>query len=452
MQNFITRHRWLLILLLAGIILHLLLILPGLTSNNPEGFFSRPDSAGYLGPGRALAVNHAYLNEIDGAPHFVRVPGLPAFLAVIFTVFGVYNTAAAVLFLGFVGVATAIPVYLAGREWRDQNTGILAAALFLLYPTALANRPLLLTDTLFTFFVALQFYYFVRLCKRRDWTDFAAAAGAAAFGALIRPINFVWILPALVMLGAVPGIPWKKKLAGGAAGLLVFAAVLYPWMARNAALGAGWTLDTNTGAMVHQNGAMLLAAVNGTEYEAEKQRIIAEVNAELADPVRYPDEKSREAYRVGRYQEMIKAHPTLWLRQQFQLKTLLPDFPSLCENLGLTKSDRGTLNVLRQKGLWAAVNHYFDGKLYILPVLGVLMIFPALLALGCATGFFLAAKNFKRDYMVFLLFLGFAEYYFFLPGAITVPRYQIPALPFCCALAAAGLLFWHGKWRAGKNT
>ncbi|MGE4564173.1 MAG: hypothetical protein AB7F32_04830, partial [Victivallaceae bacterium] len=69
MQNFITRHRWLLILLLAGIVLHLLLILPGLSTNNPEAFFSRPDSPGYLGPGRALAVNHAYLSDIDGGPH-----------------------------------------------------------------------------------------------------------------------------------------------------------------------------------------------------------------------------------------------------------------------------------------------------------------------------------------------------------------------------------------------
>ena len=38
-----------------------------------------------------------------------------------------------------------------------------------------------------------------------------------------------------------------------------YAAVLLPWMARNAAAGAPWCIDTNTGAMLHQNGAMIPA-------------------------------------------------------------------------------------------------------------------------------------------------------------------------------------------------
>ena len=51
-------------------------------------------------------------------------------------------------------------------------------------------------------------------------------------------------------------------------------------------------------------------------------------------------------------------------------------------------------------------------------------------------------KKLPQHYYELFLFLAFAEYYFFLPGAITAPRYQIPALPALtvnCALVLAAL-------------
>ena len=49
--------------------------------------------------------------------------------------------------------------------------------------------------------------------------------------------------------------------------------------------------------------------------------------------------------------------------------------------------------------------------------------------------------------------IAFAEYYFFLPGAITAPRYQLPALPCLCTMAGLWLaalpdhLKEAAKWR-----
>lgn len=435
----LERHRYLIALLLGAFVLHLLLLLPGLLSGNPEAFFSRPDSGGYLDPARALLSDHAYLNAPGGEPHLLRVPGLSVFLAAVFALFGDHAGAGA-FWLGTVGVLTAIPVYLAGREWRDETTGLLAAGLFSFYPTVIANRPLLLTDTLFTLLTALALWTFLRFVRRHHAGDFIWTAGLAALGTLVRPINSAWILPLLFVLAITPGVNWRRKLLAGIGGAMLFFALLLPWMARNAALGGGWTLDTNTGAMYHQNGAMLLATVKGTCYEAEKQRILAEVEAEFADHARYPDIKSREAYRIGKFRELIAAHPGVWLRQHFKIQTLLPDFPSLCELLGLTKSDRGTLNVLHQRGLLAAVNHYFDGKLWIPALLAPLLLLPIAVFGGTLWTLWEALRHFRRDNLTLFLFLLFAEYYFFLPGPITVPRYQLPALPLLTVFAAAALL------------
>ncbi|MBR1952299.1 MAG: hypothetical protein IKA32_06965, partial [Lentisphaeria bacterium] len=88
-----------------------------------------------------------------------------------------------------------------------------------------------------------------------------------------------------------------------------------------------------------------------------------------------------------------------------------------------------------------AVYHYFDGKIY-LPFLFLPLLLPALLTcIGCAVQLFCDIKNIRQKFLEILIFLAFVEYYLFLPGAITAPRYQIPALPFAVTLAATGLFY-----------
>jgi hypothetical protein len=59
--------------------------------------------------------------------------------------------------------------------------------------------------------------------------------------------------------------------------------------------------------------------------------------------------------------------------------------------------------------------------------------------LGCLYQLLTDIKNIRTKFYELVLFLAFVEYYLFLPGAITAPRYQIPALPLAVTLAAVGL-------------
>ena len=261
-----------------------------------------------------------------------------------------------------------------------------------------------------------------------------------------RPVNLLFIIPLLFLLAVLPDLSWQKKLRNGIAAILVFSAIVFPWMYRNFVRGAGFTIDTNTGAMYHQNGAMLLGEVDGRGYEFEKQRILAEQQELFKDRDRFPDEASRERYRIGEYRKLVRIHWLIWLKQQCNYQILLPDVPSFMECLGVTSSDRGTMAIIKEQGIMAGVRHYFGEKwfnimLALLPLLGV----AAVTYLGCGIKFVQDLCNFKTNYMEIFLFITFVFYYLFLPGAITAPRYQIPALPFMCVGAAAVIIEVIGK-------
>ena len=433
--RFLRENRVLLLLLAAGLAARLCLALPGLLTD-PAERFSRPDSSGYLGPALALAESGRFLDAPGGEPSAVRAPGFPVLAALCYRLFGVGNNGALAIVLILVSTAAAIPVYLAGRELGDRRSGEIAAGLVLFNLTMMAQAPMLLSDTLLAFTAALQFCWFIRFLRHGRPADFLWCILFAALGALIRPINSVWILPALVLLFAAPAPGWRRKLWTGAAAALLFAAILTPWMWRNSRIGAGFCIDTNTGAMLHQNGAMLLAKVNGTSYEVEKAKILAELERRFADHERFPDEASRVDYRLKQFKALIFAHPLAWLPQHFRPHILLPDAPGFFELLGVTRSDRGTMNVLQKQGLFAAVNHYFDGRLYLPLLLLPLLAVTLLLYAGAAVWLGIAVWNWKKRWFALLVFLAFVEYYFFLPGPVTVPRYQLPALP-AMAVAAA---------------
>ena len=427
--NTVFHDKILRILLMGSGLLTMALALPGLCSASPETFFSRPDTAGYLAPAQALAAGKWFGGYLE------RAPGFPVLLA------GIYRHALlAETVFALIGVLSAVPVYLAAKRYGGRKAALWAAALFSFHPTVLANRPLWLSDTLFGFFAAWQMYFLLEFLAEKRMRDGFAAVTVAAFGALVRPINVAWIFPALFILAVLPGISVRKKCLAAIAGLLLFAAILFPWEYRNARLGAGYCIDTNTGAMYHQNGAMILAAVHQSSFEEEKARILKNLENEFADTARYPDVRSKTSYRLARFRELIFAHPGIWIRQHFRPHVLIPDAATLCENLGLTQSGRGTLDVMHRKGVPAAVMHYFDGRWYIPLLLFPFLIPVLLLTAGVFRELWELLKQYRTSYPWLLAVLACAEYYFFLPGPITVPRYQIPALPVLCVLAGAGLL------------
>ena len=406
--------------------------------NEPTRLY-RPDSSGYLFPAQELAAGYGY-GTTD------RPPGYPLLAAAVYFLGGWEGYLALAGYLSMLGGCVLIA--LAGTEYGGKSCGRAAGLLALFNLTLIANAPLLLSDTWFFLFAALQFLLFVRFWKRSRLAPLLGCAAVAGWATLIRPINLFFIFPLLTLAAVHPTLNWRRKLAGMAGAAAIFAAFVLPWMARNYAVGATFSIDTNTGAMRHQNGAMLLAEVNGTDFETEKSRLLAEEAA-----MRFADVRSREKWRIAGFLRMVADHPFLYIRQHFDWRVLLPDVPTLLADFGAATPDRGTMGVLKRSGLVAAARHalgpHWIGYLALLfPLLAI----TGVLYAGTLWRLIADCRQFRANWRELLIFLAAGEYYLLLPGAITAPRYQLPALPLLCTLSGMVIAELWTRYRSRNSS
>ena len=408
---------------------------PGLSS--PETAFFRPDTPSYLQPALALLQEGRYVGAPgESEPYTLRGPGYPAFLALVFGLLGKGLQLPVLLFCAL-GALTCVPVFRVGCWFGGPAAGTAAALLLALNLTSIAHAPLYLSDTLFALVTAWMLFFFARFYFHQRLPDLWLAVLLDAAGTLIRPTGLLWIVPCLFLVLVFRRVSGRRRLIGAAGCLLIFAAVLTPWMYRNSLAGGGFRLDTNIGnTLYYHNCAALVSVVTGVPRVTLRDRWIAEAEAEFAArPGRYPDEDARTRYKLARARELIAAHKWTYLRLHFNPSILLPDAPTFCELLGLTRPGRGTLDVLHRRGVLPAVRHYFGDRAWLLlPLLPALAVAGATY-LGCLVQ--LGRWLRRREWFLGLFFLAFAAYYLVLPGPVVMPRYHLPALPLMCVMAGA---------------
>jgi len=436
-SNLSARHRFLLRLLPVFLLALAVRVLCAIPALNSSELLKRPDTVTYLSPAQALAEDGRMSVE-PGAEELAvqRPPGYIVFLAALIA-FGC-STAGFGVAGCFLDALTVFPVALIGKSLAGRRAGFWAAVLYALNLTALVNAPLLIADTLFGFLCACQVLCFVRAWRTKRLSEFLCGTVFAAAAVLTKPANLpvlLFLIPAV--LGPVLLHSWKKAAYAVLLTALVFSAMVVPWLVRNHAAGAGFALDRNTGFTVRHNTAAILARVNHSGDYIEDDKLIEEAAQTFAaDPERYASVTEQEKWYLDRYRETILKYPFATAATHlFQVWILLPDLPDFLQNLGLRSGDRGTMEVLRRDGLPAAFRHYMDGSyaaaFLALPFLLVTGVFYMLTV--CGAWMYLR----RRAWCVMALFAVFVLYYLAVPGPVVVPRYQIPALPFACAVAGA---------------
>jgi 4-amino-4-deoxy-L-arabinose transferase-like glycosyltransferase len=125
------------------------------------------------------------------------------------------------------GAGTIATLGLLGRRLAGVRAGLLAAGLAALYPTLIAADGALMSESLYGFLVALSLLAAYRLLEAPTAGRAAALGAVTGLAALTRG-EALLLLPLLL----VPVLRHRAWRAGVVA-VLVFAAVLTPWTARN---------------------------------------------------------------------------------------------------------------------------------------------------------------------------------------------------------------------------
>lgn len=204
----------------------------------------------------ALAISLAQENafRLQGQTTSIRPPLYPLAVSCVYRVMGVAtaNELATAQQLvralqAVFSLATVLLVYRLASDLFDSRTGLWAAAIVCFYPSFLAYNNLILTETLFTFWLTLTVWLAVRYVRGGDWRWAIGTGAALGLGALTR--SALWMFPpalALFWMALAPG-GWRGRLLGPIGMVATFALVIAPWAVRNTRLERTFTTIDSMG-------------------------------------------------------------------------------------------------------------------------------------------------------------------------------------------------------------
>lgn len=195
------------------------------------------DQRGYQRLGSSLATTGEFTRYTDSdvfVPEVIRTPGYPAFVAVIYMLFGVGNDMAVAIAQAFVFAAICCLVFVLARRVAGDRAALAAGVLTALYAPLPYFGSLVLTE-LFTAFVAIvAMVVCVRALHGGRARDFALAGVLFSAVALVRPAFY--LMPYFLAIG-VPILVRNQRTWPALKnwGILSIAAMLTiaPWFTYN---------------------------------------------------------------------------------------------------------------------------------------------------------------------------------------------------------------------------
>jgi len=198
------------------------------------------DSEVYATIAKNLLVNHAY--ALDNPFHLtlIRMPGYPAFMAIVFSVFGMKNYGAVCWVQAIIDMGSCLLLAAFVRDRVSRSAALITLWVACLCPFTANYVAIPMTECLSIFFVALGIFAAGRLVKSIDartprrwiWLLLTVAALIGSIG--LRPDGI------LLAAAIVPGIWWYTRKTNPREGLrtAVFCALLTilplaPWTVRN---------------------------------------------------------------------------------------------------------------------------------------------------------------------------------------------------------------------------
>lgn len=408
-------------------------------ASHPERLFHR-DTGSYVRPALSMLAGHGFSRQEvpPFTPDTSRTPVYPLFIASLYFVFGqsplVVPGAQVLISALTVGLAYAM-----GRQLLDEKEAFIGGLLLALSLGSIVYSVYILTETLFTLLLLTVTWMLLTYCQtgRKEWL--IGGGLLAGMAMLCRPIALFYPLAAVPFIGFVH----RERRRGGILAVLLFLAAVAlavaPWMIRNCRLVSSPTLSTiSSHNLLFYNAVSLEADLRDVGQAQVRAEMAERVQQELAGRGETGDIASQTQLYTEWGCRIILDHPWryLYVHLKSDLNSLLPNVTEFLELLGVTRGRKGTISVLNQYGLWAAVRHYFKGRMW----LPWLMLPPTVLlgvtTLGTLVGLAVLAR--RRDWATVALLAMPILYFLLIPGASAHPRFRVPVMPHLCLLAGVG--------------
>ena len=363
-------------------------------------------------------------------PTSLRPPLYPAVLASTWWLTGRDNFQAVRLLQFAIALITAALVYALARRVSGVRTARGAAAIFWLYPGLIFASTLMLTETVFTFWLVAFVLLLVRLVQADSGDSvslIAIGTGAAlGFSALTRSV--LWPLPVLLcpLLVWLLSGSWRRRLVLPSLLLAGFVAVVGPWALRNTRLqGVPTIVDTM--------GGMNLRMGNYEHTPDDRMWDAVSLQGDKnwvhgigdAFPDRLPTEGEKDKWAQRKAIEYILANPATTLRRAL---IKFADFWGL-EREFLA----GVRSGLFHPPTWAAA----------IGAVAILVAYPSLILSACLGAWLTRTSDWRVRLVLILPIVAIAGVHTIVFGH---SRYHVPLVPILAVFAAQFLIERRAAW------
>ena len=337
----------------------------------------------------------------------------------------------------FLDVLLVYLTFLLGVLLCDERVGLWAAAFQSVAVVSAVASVRVLSDALFAFLLTLSILLLVHHFKTSKWWSLLSAAVLTAVSCYVRPVGLMFSVLSLPVL-----LSRAKRLRRSAAFAGIVLLIVSPWIVRNRLVADYAGFSSFAGDSLYYFGvSQVRAELEREDPETVRSQMRSEqehLNRTLGGG-RTPGAAARE--RRSQALSIIRQHPWIYTRTHLRGSAafFLPAISDVLEIIGLTRPQRGTLDVLHREGVWAAIQHYLDGRWWLLvlciPAGMILLIEYALVAL-CAV----VRGRFRMGAGGWLIFITIAAFAL-IGGAATTSRFRAPVAPLLSLSAAAGIVW-----------
>ena len=263
------------------------------------------DAPGFDASARLFADGHPFWGDLpygDAHPTAWKAPAYPAWLGVIYTIFGPSVTAVSVVQALVCGTTVIVLTWLLARRLFNFQIALAAAGVIAIYANAFQWEASLFVEALV---LPLTLVFFIIVLRGPPTTRVAIGVGALlGLMLLVRPTSFFLLAGLLAAWWLMAG--FREAVRGLAIAAVCMVLVVLPWTVRNAIVLDGFIPISVQDAAAA--GTFNDDAANDEEYPYA-WRPLASRDADLADPAHPLSEPEFRSELQSRALDYVREHP-----------------------------------------------------------------------------------------------------------------------------------------------